>query len=420
MIGPHGGVDRQIRERVTERLAAIGEDNLLGRHLLAMEAANAAPLIAGNRVQLLVDGPHTYAAMFSAIDAAQDHVNVEMFIFDEARHAGRNLSDLLVDKASRGVAINVLFDDVGSSSTPAAVLDKLRAAGVRLCVFNPVNPTASRTLRFMQRDHRKTVVVDAHRAFVGGINFSATYSSGSRSRRANAANALTEGWRDTQIELEGPVALQVQRLFLQSWAKQKCAPPRSANYLPPPRDAGDTLLRLNASSIDSRRNETYAAALSAVTFAKRSVDLTMGYFAPDDQLEDALKGAARRGVRVRLLLPGISDFNGILHAGRAHYSQLLASGVLIFEERQILLHAKTLEIDGIWSTVGSANWDWLSFASNDELNVIVIDTAFAQQMQAVFEEDLARATPIIASAWARRPVQQRLLQRFWVTWERFL
>lgn len=420
MVGPRGDVGRLLRERITERLATIGKGNLLGRHLPAMEVADAAPLVAGNRVHLLVDGPRTYAEIFHAISGAQDHVNIEMFIFDEARQAGRDLTDLLVETAGRGVAINVLYDAIGSLSTPDAVLDKIRAAGVQLCVFNPISLMAGRPLRFAQRDHRKIVVIDAHHAFAGGINFSAAYASGSRSRRTSSSTVLTEGWRDTQIEVEGPAALEVQRLFLQSWTRQKCPPLRPADYLPPPIDAGDTLLRLNASSIDSRRNQTYAVTLSAITFAKRSIDLTMGYFAPDDQLEEALKDAARRGVRVRLLLPGISDFNGILHAGRAHYSRLLAAGVLVFEKRKVLLHAKTLEIDGIWSAVGSANWDWLSFASNDELNVIVIDAAFAQQMRVMFEEDLANATPILAGPWSRRSVRQRLLQRFWVTFERFL
>jgi cardiolipin synthase len=192
------------------------------------------------------------------------------------------------------------------------------------------------------------------------------------------------------------------------------------DYLPAPVEAGSTLLRIDASSVDSRRNETYLAALSAVTFATKSIDLTMAYFSPDRQLEKALRAAARRGVKVRLLLPGLTDFGGMVHAARAHYGRLMKDGVEIYEERRSLLHAKTLSIDSIWSTVGSANWDWLSFARNDEINVLVIDQGFAGEMAVVFDEDLVEATAINAKEWKKRPFKQKLREQFWVFWERLL
>lgn len=420
MIGPDGRIDRRTRERISLKLKELGDDNLLAQHLTAMEAANSAPLITGNRVKLLVDGPRTYEAMFAAIADAHESVNIEMFIFDEAQHGARKLSDLLVDAAGKGIAINVLYDSLGSSDTPRAVFEKLRGAGVRLCEFNPVNPANNRTAQFVQRDHRKIVVVDGQRAFAGGINFSSAYSRGSRGSSSRKLDPVAEGWRDTQVEVEGPVTLELQRLFLESWDKQKCPARQDANYLPEARAAGGTLLRLNATSTDSSRNETYVSALSVLTFARKSIDLTMAYFAPDEQVEEALIDAARRGVRVRLLLAGLTDFGGIMHAGRAHYTRLLESGVQIFEQRNVLLHAKTLEVDGIWSTVGSANWDWRSFASNDELNIVIIDAGFAQQMRAQFETDLSSASPIILSEWKQRPLRDRAVQQFWVLWERLL
>jgi cardiolipin synthase len=420
VIGPRGQLDRRARERLTRQLARFGDDNLLERHLAAMQAVSDAPLITGNRVKLLVDGPRAYAAMFGAMAAARRHINIEMYIFDEAHQGEQALTDLLVDRATKGVAIHVLYDAVGSSATPPAVFDKLRAAGVTLCAFNPLDLAANRTGSFVQRDHRKIVVVDALQAFTGGINFSATYTSSSRIRRPRVIDAKKDGWRDTQIQVQGPAATEMQRLFLESWGKQKCPAMQPLDYLPPPAEAGGTLLRINASSVDSRRNETYIAAISAVTFAVKSIDLTMAYFSPDNQLEDALRDAAKRGVRVRLLLPGISDFGGIVHAGRAHYMRLLKDGVTIFEERRSLLHAKTLEIDGIWSTVGSANWDWLSFARNDEINIVVIDQGFAGEMRELFEEDLTHATAITRAEWKKRPFKQKIRERFWVVWERML
>jgi cardiolipin synthase len=412
VIGPNGELDRAARERLTQRLSRFGDDNLLEGHLAAMQAVSDAPLITGNRVKLLVDGPRSYAAMFAAISSAKQHINIEMYIFDEAHHGEQALTDLLVERAAHGVAINVMYDALGSSATPPAVFDKLRSAGVKLCAFNPLDYT--------QRDHRKIVVVDAQQAFTGGINFSATYTSSSRGRPARVINAKEDGWRDTQIQVQGPAVNEMQRLLLQSWVKQKCPEMAPLNYLPAPREAGSTLLRIDASSVDSHRNETYIAALSAVTFAVRSIDLTMAYFSPDSQLEDALREAAKRGVKVRLLLPGLSDFGGIVEAGRAHYTRLMEDGIAIFEERRSLLHAKTLTIDGIWSTVGSANWDWLSFARNDEINVVVIDQGFAGEMRALFDEDLKEATPITLEGWKKRSFSQKMRERFWVTWERML
>ncbi|MEO8315550.1 MAG: phospholipase D-like domain-containing protein, partial [Pseudomonadota bacterium] len=339
---------------------------------------------------------------------------------DEAHQGEQALTDLLVDRATHGVAVNVLYDALGSGTTPPELFEKLRTAGVKLCAFNPLDLAATRTGVFVQRDHRKIVVVDAQQAFTGGINFSATYSSSSRLRRTRVVDARKDGWRDTQIQVQGPATIEMQRLFLQSWAKQKCPEMAPLNYLPAPLEAGNTLLQIDASSVDQQRNGTYIAALSAVTFAVKSIDLTMAYFSPDSQLEHALRAAARRGVKVRLLLPGVSDFGGIVQAGRAHYARLLKDGIAIYEERRALLHAKTLSIDGIWSTVGSANWDWLSFARNDEINMVVIDQGFADEMRALFDDDLSQSTPIIADEWKKRSLKQKLREGFWVIWERML
>ena len=308
MIGPDGRVDRRTRERVSLSLMKMGDDNLLAQHLAAMELANSAPLIAGNSVQLLVDGPRTYAAMFSAIAAARERVNIEMFIFGEAQHDGRNLSDLLVEVAGKGIAVNVLYDSLGSGirrppyskscgrgSSPVRVQSRKSSGQPNFAI---------RATRSSQdsRGRRANRVRRRHQLQFG-------YSSGSRatlSRHRKATDAITEGWRDTQVQVQGPVTLEMQRLFLESWDKQKCPARQDVNYLPEAVSAGSTLLRLNATSTDSLRNETYVSAMSVLTFARKTVDLTMAYFSPDDQVEDALVNAAHRGVRVRLLLAGLT------------------------------------------------------------------------------------------------------------------
>lgn len=423
VVGPGGApVPAADRARVEAAVAAQDTDGSLRRHLAVVQQVSGTALLAGNRVRLLVDGPAAYGAMFESIGAARAAVDIEMFIFEEAHHGAEDLSALLLKKAREGIAVSVLYDSVGSRGTPREFLQSLADGGVVLCEFNPVSPARMRRkAAFAHRDHRKIVVVDGQVAYAGGINFSGTYSSGSRRRRARAAEAVKDGWRDTNVEVHGAAVAPMRRLFEDNWSAQHCPERRApARPLPEAKADGSTLLRLDASSPESTRNETYLAAVSAVQAAKTSVDLTMAYFSPDPEIERALIDAARRGVRVRLLLPGLLDFGGILQAGRAHYSRLMAAGVEIYEERRALLHAKTLVIDDVLSTVGSANWDYLSFALNDELNVVIVDRSFGARMRALFEDDLTHAERIDPQRWAHRPLKQKLQQRFWVTWERLL
>lgn len=418
--GPAGPVDAKTRERVTARLAVLGEENLLGRQLAAMEEISPRPLFAGNRVELLVDGPETFDAIYAGMEQATDHINVEAFIFEEASSRGRSFLELMQAKARAGVAVNLLYDAVGSAGTPKEVFESLRAAGAQVCAFNPLNPASNRTSEFVQRTHRKSVIVDGRLAFSGGLNLSRTYGSSSRAMLRRSTPTIDTGWRDTHVALAGPAAGEIQRLFLASWARQECEPLPPARYLRPPTDAGDTLVRIDASSPDERVAETWLAALAAVTYARQSIDVTMAYFAPDDQLEEALQEAARRGIRVRILLPAFSDFSGVLYAAQSHYQRLLDAGVEIHEAHKVFVHAKTIVVDGIWTTVGTANWDYRSFLDNDELNVVVIDAAFAARMTRLFDDDIGNALRIEPAAWSRRPLHRRFLERFWSAWERLL
>src|SRR6185436_12701529 len=210
------------------------------------------------------------------------------------------------------------------------------------------------------RDHRKILVVDGRMAFTGGINISAAYSTGSRSARLKPGQETKEGWRDTQVQAEGPVVAGFQRLFLDSWALQDCGPAGRAAYFPPLARRGDTAMRV-VSADPADGSEMYAQLLSAIERARSRVWLTVGYFVPDPAVKQALIDAARRGVDVRLMVPGYSDFWAPVYAGRSHYKELLAAGVHIHEWREALMHAKTAVIDSHWSSIGSTNIDWRSF-----------------------------------------------------------
>jgi len=406
-------------DALLERQDKPEEETLLDRHLANMQRISPAPLVAGNSARLLVDGPASYDAMFGAISAARDHVNIETFIF-EADELGHALADLLIAKQSQGVQVNLLYDAVGSLATPAEFFDRLRDGGINVCEFNPLLPSRGKSANPNQRDHRKQVVVDGRIALSGGINISSVYSSGSAIGRRKKPASVTSGWRDTNIEIRGPAVAQFQELFLATWEKQNGAPLAKREYFPPLPNQGDKVVRVIGSSSDAEESLTYLALLSAITEARQSVKLTVAYFVPDGEIQDALTQAAQRGVEVDLILPGFSDSWVVLYAGRSYYADLLSAGVEIHELRGALLHAKTAVIDGVWSTVGSTNLDWRSFLHNDELNTIVLGEDFGDDMTAMFEADLRDATSIDRARWQDRGITEKLreqmarLLRYWL------
>jgi cardiolipin synthase A/B len=417
VVDARGAVTPRQAEAIVERLRREGHTDLVVRHLAFMETLGGPALVAGNATRLLVDGPETHRAMFEAIGRAQHHVWLESYIVDDDE-TGRRLADLLVERRSKGVEVGLLHDAIGTLGTPAEYFDRLRAAGVAVCEFNPVDPSAGRGVRLNHRDHRKILVVDGLVAFTGGINISDVYSSGSASARRRVERG--QGWRDTHIEVRGPAVAEFGRLFADTWARQRCASPLVAGPTIRPARAGDRVLRVVASTPEDAVNPIHAELLSAIANAEHSVHVTMAYFVPDPQTIEVLEAAAGRGVDVQLVLPGFSDFWAVFHAGRSHYARLLAAGVRIHERRDALLHAKTAVVDGVWSTVGSANMDWRSFLHNDEINVVVLGEGFGKEMTALFEADVAHAVPIDAATWARRGISNRakehmaLILEYWL------
>jgi cardiolipin synthase A/B len=416
LVSPEGVVGRAASLRTTRQLAATGDTALLDYHLAAMRDLGAPPLLTGNGVVLLQDGPRTYKAMFAAIAKARSYIFVESFIFEEAVEGDRKLSGLLHEAVARGVRINVLYDAVGSLTTDKEFLAGLQQAGVALCAFNPLNPLDDRFAGLNQRDHRKIVVVDGEESFAGGVNFSHAYRIASNQKRRGGFSkqqAIDEGWRDTHIELRGTAAKELERLFRDTWSRAECS-----GELPQWSDqavrGGNTLVQIVPSTPQDKVNVIYATMLSVITYAQRSIDITMAYFVPDDVFENALKDAARRGVKVRLILPAYSDFSGVFYAGRAHYDELLESGVEIFELETAFLHSKSIVVDGVWSSIGSTNFDWRSFVHNDEISVCVIDEGFARQMNAAFDADLADSSVITLESWKKRGFKERFKELMWL------
>jgi cardiolipin synthase len=405
---------REVLEALKRRSP---DTNIFDRHLALEEALAGRPLVAGNKVTLLQDGPATYRAMFAAIGDAHDNILLESYIFEDDE-VGQRFAEALIAKQRQGVAVSVIYDGIGALGTPREFFQPMVDAGVKVLEFNPVNPLEAKTgWNLDERDHRKLMIVDGRIAFLGGINISDVYSGGSAK---SAPHGKRLPWRDTHLQIEGPVVGDFTSMYLATWRKQKGEPLPQRQYFPPLPPRGNDVVRAIAGSPDAPVSAIYATLVSAIENAETEVYMTNAYFAPDPQLREALEAAVRRGVDVRLILPSATDSSLVFHAGRSYYEELLRAGVKIYERRDVLLHSKTVLIDGVWSTIGSTNLDWRSFLHNYEVNAIVLGPDFAAQMRAVFDRDLAASNPITLEAWERRGLGDRLKESFARLWEYWL
>lgn len=370
-----------------------------------------AALVAGNRVEILNDGPSTFAAFSAAIDAAEHHVHVETYIFADDE-VGRRFVELLVAKRRAGVEVRVIYDAYGSYSTDPALFDELRAAGGQVVEYRPLEAVGHwLTGRVNNRDHRKLLIVDGRVAFVGGINISGTYASSSRARAGE--RDLDDGWRDAQVRIEGPVVRQFQALFLSALARAGgAALAPSQAYFPHLESVGSALVAAVASEYGhASQGAVHSAYVGAIAHAARRVWITQAYFAPDRTLQEALLAAAHKNVDVRILLPGFSTSFLTLHASRALYAELLAGGVRVYEYEQAFIHSKTAVMDDSVALVGSANLDFRSLLHNAEVLAVVIDVRVADEMAAWFKRDIEDATEIRPAPWRRRSLLQRLKEK---------
>jgi cardiolipin synthase A/B len=429
--GPRGPLSQRETNAVLKRLAAQAPDGgALERHLSVEQLVAGTPLSAGNQVTILRDGPETFAAIFAAIHAAKQYLYLEYYIFEEVQYNGEQLSDLLLARASEGVHIVIIYDSVGSLSTPRAFFDRLSQAGIPVLPFNPLNPL-TRHFAVNDRDHRKLLLSDGSVAIIGGVNLSADYESGSFSgsgehaeaKAAAATGPTHEPWHDTDLQIAGPAVSDLKRLFEQHWRQQGGAAAAlvadsTGNAVPA---QGDQVVHIIGSQAGQRlRPRYYATLLSAIRSTESRIDVTAAYFAPTHQEGRALRAAARRGVQVRLLLPSHSDSSPALAVQHSHYSGLLRAGCQIYERQDGILHSKTVVADGVWSIIGSSNFDHRSVLFNDEIDAVVIGSGTGGELQNYFDEGVSHARRIEAQSWDQRPFSERVRERFWRLWETLL
>ena len=356
--------------------------------------------------------------MRKAIEAAQHNIHVETYIFADDE-TGRAFSDLLIARRQEGIEVRVLYDAVGSVTTSASFFKRMIDAGIEVREFRPLDPVRTPLpWKINNRDHRKITIVDGRTAFTGGMNISSAYQSASSTRPGPEAG-LNQAWRDTQLQMEGPVAAQFQSLFLAAWTNAGGKiEGKQQDLFPPVAPAGNELVAAVATSADDKdETRIYATYLTAIQHATQRLWLTNAYFAPNKELREALVAAAKRGVDVRLIVPSFTDSGLILEASRSTFDELLGGGVRVYEQQYALLHAKTAVIDGALSMVGSANLDMRSFLHNNEVNAVVVGSDFAHRLESVFERDLIDTRQLDLQSWRKRPWTDKLKEKgsslFW-------
>jgi cardiolipin synthase A/B len=411
IVSAKGLLSPKQSNAIMERLKrSVAPTDILERHTTVVESVTESPLTKGNKVTLLADGQDAYAAMFKAMQSASDHINLETYIIDDD-DVGRQFSDLLLKKQAEGVQVNLIYDSVGSFTNPASFFQRLRDGGIQVVEFNPINPLkAHGNWLLAHTDHRKILIVDGKIAIAGGINISSVYSSKLSGRDTGEGTPLP--WRDTDVQVEGPAVAEFQKLFLDTWSKQNGPKLSERNYYPRMKEDGNALVRVVGSTPGADNRITFIVYVAAIMFAEHSIHLTNAYFIPDDQILKAFTDAARRGVDVKIILPGHTDSSVALYAARYNYFELLESGVKIYERRNALLHAKTAVIDGVWSTVGSTNMDYWSLLSNDEVNAVVLNREFAAEMEKTFAKDLVESHEIKWEEWKERPLFLKMREWF--------
>ncbi|HTF58122.1 MAG TPA: phospholipase D-like domain-containing protein [Planctomycetota bacterium] len=355
----------------------------------------------GHRLELHRDGAEAYPRMLEAIRGAKASVLLETYTFADDT-TGRIFADALAERAQAGIDVRVHYDAVGSHSTEASFFGELRARDVKVIQFKPLLRWLA-GLAFGRRNHRKLLVVDGRVAFVGGLNISREYAS-------IAEGGL--GWRDTLVEIEGPCVLELQESFLELWRRvRRNDPPLPSRPPAHVLKGGDARMLAVSSQRLRDRWEISKHYRHAIEKARDRVWITSAYFLPSLRFSRKLRAARRRGVDVRLLVPGRTDFAPVLYGMQRLFTSHLLAGIRIFEWQGPMMHAKTMVVDGRWSTVGSYNIDRLSAFHNYELIAIVSDEDFARRAEAMFQGDCAQSREITPAAWRIRGWGRRILER---------
>jgi len=357
-------------------------------------------LVQGNRVETLLNGDEIFPAMLLAIRSATKTITFETYIYWSG-DIGRKFADALAQRARDGVRVHVILDWVGSQRIDQSSLEQLRRAGVEVCRYHP--PDWYTINRLNNRTHRKILIIDGRIGFTGGVGIGDKWGGHAQD---------PEHWRDTHFRVEGPAVAQMQAAFTDNWTKITGKVLHTVDYFPPQKPAGKQLAQMFQSSSEGGSDSMHLMYLLSIAAANRSIDLSMAYFLPDDVARETLLDALRRGVKIRIILPGpYRDAVIVADASHAGWGDLLKNGAEIYEYQPTMYHCKVLVIDGLWTSVGSTNFDPRSFRLNDEANLNVYDGDFARRQIRVFNDDLKHSRRVSYEEWLARPWTQKVWQK---------
>ena len=352
------------------------------------------PWRIANRLELLKDGNVFFPSMLAEIKAARRYVMLEMYLFESGSVANRFI-DALAGVARRGVKVYLLLDHFGSLGLNRNDRLRLSQAGVVTLFYNPIN--LGKWFNNFARDHRKLLLLDGRSAFVGGVGITDDF---------DPVHQPEKRWRETMVEMQGPVVSDWQDLFVSLWNQYADTP--MAPLISSPSWFKQGVRARVTRSAGPLRQESKRMLLRNLRSARRRVWISTAYFLPGWSMLRALRAAARRGVDVRLLLPGpLTDHPGVRQAGRRHYARLLRSGVRIFEFQPRVLHSKVSLCDR-HATIGSSNHDRWNQRWNLEANLLVEDAAFVEQARVLFEADFRDSIELSYASWLQRPLLLRM------------
>jgi cardiolipin synthase len=358
-------------------------------------------IIDGNRVINYENGVEIFPAMLEAIERAQKSINFETYIYWSGE-VGKKFAQALSDRARAGVKVHVLIDWVGSQRMDDDLLDLMKESGVEVEKFHPLH--WYNLGRMNNRTHRKLLVVDGRIGFTGGVGIADEWDGDAKD---------AEHWRDSHYRLEGPAVAQMQAAFMDNWIKSSGQVLQGEVYFPKLEAVGTALGQVFTSSPEGGGDSMQLMYLLAIAAAERTVDISAAYFVPDQLTREGIQSAIKRGVKVRIIVPGTKvDSIVVRKASRAQWGGLLQAGARIFEYQPSMFHCKLLIVDHQLVSVGSTNFDNRSFRLNDEANLNVYDKTFAAHIQTIFESDLAHSKEVTYEAWKARPWTDKFVEKF--------
>jgi cardiolipin synthase A/B len=369
------------------------------QYLRSMGVLLGPAITTGNKVRYLENGDEIFPEMLNAIRSAKKTITFETYIYWSGK-VGHAFAEALRERARAGVKVHVLLDWVGSQKIDETLLDEMQREGVEVERYH--EPRWYSVSRLNNRTHRKLLVVDGAVGFTGGVGIADQWAGDAQDERH---------WRDAHFRVEGPVAAEMQAVFVDNWMKATGRVLHSWEYFPALANAGDVAAQMFSSSPTGGSESMHLMYLLSIASAKKSILLSSSYFVPDDLAIDALVAAAERGVRIRIITPGEHiDTEVVRRASRARWGRMLEAGIEIHEYQQTMFHCKIMVVDEFMVSTGSTNFDNRSFRLNDEANLNVYDAVFARQMTTVFEKDLQRTRRMTLEQWRARPWSEKLIE----------